>query len=203
MTSMLPGRSAVGEPTRFEPPKLTVTPGLGLPGRSSVGLGALADAREEGRRAALAEVDALIEEHRCARADAERAGRTLQSAVQQLRAFDAETLAEVQEQVVALAVALAESIVGREVRSFDDVARAAVDRALALAPDRGPAVMRVDPADVGAVTAWVEDGRRTGDVSVVADPTVGRGGCTVEVGALLVDATIEAAIARLRATFDI
>lgn len=191
------------EPVRFEPPKLAVSTGIGRIGRATVGIGALNEAREAGRQEALAEVEQLIEQHRRGRLDAEHAGRSMHLAAQQLRALDAETLADVQHQVIALAVALAETIIGREVRAFDDVANEAAERALALVPDRGPVVLRVNPADRASIAEHVQAVQRPDEVTVVADPSIGRGGCTAQVGALLVDATVEAAIERLRGSFGI
>lgn len=191
------------EPVRFEPPRLAVTTGSGRIGRATVGIGALNEAREAGRQEALAEVDQLIEQHRRGRLDAEQAGRALHQAAQQLRIHDAETLTELQHQVVALAVALAEAIIGREAETFDDVALEAAQRAMALAPDRGSMVLRVHPADRAAVTELADANQRPDEIVVVADAAVGRGGCVAQVGALLVDATVEAAIGRIRAAFSI
>lgn len=195
------GRSS--EAVRFEPPKLAVSTGMGRIGHATVGVGALNEAREAGRQEALAEVEQLIEQHRRGRLDAEQAGRAMRAAADQLRMLDVETLADVQHQVIALAVALAETIIGREVRAFDDVAVESAERALALVPDRGPMVLRVNPADRATVAAHVQTVERPDEVSIIADPSIGRGGCTAQVGALLVDATIESAIERLRASFGI
>lgn len=195
------GRSS--EAVRFEPPKLAVSTGMGRIGHATVGVGALNEAREAGRQEALAEVEQLIEQHRRGRLDAEQAGRAMRAAADQLRMLDVETLADVQHQVIALAVALAETIIGREVRAFDDVAVESAERALALVPDRGPMVLRVNPADRATVAAHVHTVERPDEVSIIADPSIGRGGCTAQVGALLVDATIESVIERLRASFGI
>lgn len=191
------------EPVPFEPPRLAVSTGAGRIGRATVGIGALNEAREAGRQEALAEVEQLIELHRRGRLDAEQAGRSLQQAAQQLRLQDAETLVDLQQQVIALAVALAESIIGREAETFDDVALEAVQRAMSLAPDRGAMVLRVNPADRNTVAELAQAMQRPDEVTVVADAGVGRGGCVAQVGGLLVDATVEAAIGRIRAAFEI
>jgi hypothetical protein len=70
---------------RFEPPRLSSS-GTGRTSRASVGVGALNEAREEGRQQALAEMELLVEQHRRSKLDAEQAGRALNAAAMQLRA---------------------------------------------------------------------------------------------------------------------
>lgn len=201
MSSAPMGRTS--EPMRFEPPRLAVSTGAGRIGTATVGIGALNEARAAGREEALAEVEHLVEQHRRARLEAEQASRVLGQAVQQLRMHDMETLEEVSSQVVALAVALAESIIGREAQSFDGVVLDAVHRALEMAPDRGPLILRVNPADRDVVAELAATVQRPDEVTVLVDQGVGRGGCVAQVGALLVDASVEAAIGRIRAAFEI
>jgi flagellar assembly protein FliH len=188
---------------RFEPPRLAVTTGVGRIGKATVGTGALNEARAAGREEAFAEVEQLIEQHRRGRLEAEQASRVFNQAVQQLRGHDVETLEEVKRQVIALAVALAESIIGREAESFDGVVLEAVQRAISLAPDRGVLVLRVNPQDRDTVAELAQTVQRPDEVTVLADPTVGRGGCVAQIGGLLVDASVEAAIARIRSAFEI
>lgn len=189
------------QPMRFEPPRLS-SAGAGRISRASVGIGALNEAREEGRQQALAEVEQLVEHHRRSRLDAEHAGRSLNAAAMQLRLMDQETLADLQSQVVALAVALAEEIIGREVRTFDDVVLTAAERAMSLVPDRGAVLLRVNPADRGAVQEFVMSADQRQDIEVLGDPSIERGGCVAEVGPLLVDAQIRSAIARINAALQ-
>ena len=193
--SVQPIQPAV-QPMRFDPPRLS-SAGTGRVGRASVGIGALNEAREEGRQQALAEMEHLVEQHRRARLDAEQAGRSLNAAALQLRLMDQETLADLEQQVVALALALAQEILGREVRAFDDVAISSAMKAMSLTPDRGPCVLRVHPHDRAAVVGYVSAADQRQDVEVVADPGVERGGCLAVAGPLLVDAQITSAIARI------
>jgi flagellar assembly protein FliH len=181
---------------RFEPPRLS-SAGTSRVSRASVGIGALNEAREEGRQQALAEMEHLVEQHRRARLDAEQAGRALNAAAMQLRLMDQETLADLEQQVVALALALAQEILGREVRAFDDVAIGSAMKAMSLTPDRGPCMLRVHPQDRAAVVSYVSAADQRQDVEVVADPGVERGGCLAVAGPLLVDAQITSAIARI------
>lgn len=181
---------------RFEPPRLS-SAGTSRVSRASVGIGALNEAREEGRQQALAEMEQLVEQHRRARLDAEQAGRSLNTAAMQLRLMDQETLSDLEQQVVALALALAQEILGREARAFDDVAVGAAVKAMSLTPDRGPCVLRVHPSDRAAVTSYISAADQRQEVEVVADPGVERGGCIAVAGPLLVDAQITSAISRI------
>jgi flagellar assembly protein FliH len=189
-------------PMRFEPPRLN-SAGTGRISRGTLGVGALNEAREEGRQQALAEMENLVEHHRRARLDAEHAARTLVSAAQQLRTFDQELLEDVEQQVVALAVELAESIIGCELRAFDDLSIASARKALSLSPDRGEAQLRVNPADRTLVAEALEGSDRPGGISVVGDGSVERGSCVAMVGPLLVDAQIRTAVARIRDTLGV
>ncbi len=96
-------------------------------------------------------------------------------------------------QVVHLGVELAVALAGRELALADEPARAALERALALAPDSPTVVARMHPSDV-ALADWDRPG-----LEVVADHTVEPGGCIVEAGDTTVDAQLSGAVERLRA----
>ncbi len=71
-----------------------------------------------------------------------------------------------------------------------------------MVPDRGDVVLRVNPTDLAAVLdSAVVMGHRAGDVQIVADASVQRGGCTALCGALQVDAQLPAVFDRLREVF--
>jgi flagellar assembly protein FliH len=183
---------------RFEPPRLSSS-GTGRISRASVGVGALNEAREEGRQQALAEMEHLVEQHRRAKLDAEQAGRALNAAAMQLRLFDQETLGELEQQVVALALAVAREILGREARTFDDVVLGSVMKAMSLTPDRGAVVLQVNPADRASVLEYLASADHRQEVDVVSDHGVERGGCIAANGPLLVDAQIRSAVERIAA----
>lgn len=147
---------------------------------------------EEGRAAGQAEA---MREFRELLAPALAA---LDAARAQLLARDAVALTEIEGQVTALAVHVAEAVVGRELAAVDGGVLDAVQRALQLAPERGAVLLRLHPADVELVeaTPGVVPGR---DVTLVADPAVERGGCVVDVGACRIDAQVGPALARVRA----
>ena len=71
-----------------------------------------------------------------------------------------------------------------------------------IVPDRGDVVLRVNPTDLAAVLeSAAVMGHRAGDVQIVADGNVQRGGCTAVCGALQVDAQLPAVFERLREAF--
>lgn len=191
----------------FEPPKLASIGG-GRISRSATEVGALGEARAQGRAEAMAELDSVIEGHRRATTDAAAASQSLAGALDQLHRTDLTRVHDVEQQVLRLALALAEEIVGREIRTDDGLVVAAATRALSLAPDRGPVLLRVNPADVAAVraaldleTAETPAGHLSSTVQVMADPSIERAGAVAEVGPLRIDAQISSAIARIREAF--
>lgn len=116
--------------------------------------------------------------------------RRLTQTIEELSAFRAEVIRRTERQAVQLVLALAERVVGREV-SLDrgiliGMARAALDRL----GEFGSATIRLHPDDYNAVAIGrtLEDGQ----VRVVADPQVGRGGCRVQSDYGFMDASPEA-----------
>jgi flagellar assembly protein FliH len=152
--------------------------------------------RREGREAGMAEAHAAVEAAVAARVSAALAA--LDDAHAVLRQTDAVALADIERDVVDLAVGLAEAIVGHEVAAATDPGADALRRALQLAPSRGTAVARLAPADIErlAEVATIAPGRA---VEIVPDPSIASGGCIVEVGSTQVDATVDGALDRARA----
>lgn len=143
---------------------------------------------EDGRIAAVAD----------AQADLSFALTALHAAIEDLHRRDTLGLATMADETVALALAIAESVIGREIDAAIDPGRDALARALALAPDRGAAIARFHPEDLARLgdVAPIAGGR---EVSLLADPLVERGGCVLDVGPARVDAQISPALARIRA----
>ncbi|CAB4577866.1 MAG: FliH/SctL family protein [Actinomycetes bacterium] len=189
------------QPLRFEPPKLATTNG-GRMARDPADEAALAEAYAAGRREAEAELAVAVDAHRRATEQQQYAAAALANALDRIEHVDLGTLHDFQQQVLSLAVALAEELVGRELQAFDDVVLANVERALSLVPERGDVVLRVHPTDLaGVLEGAAMMGHRAGDVQVVADPSVQRGGCVASCGPLQVDAQFDGALARLREAF--
>ena len=164
---------------------------------------AAAEARVEAEMRAGFEAgyaEGLQEAHRQAAADraavAARAAVLLDElarAVQDLHARTAAEIGAVEDAIVDGALALAEAVLGREADEARH-ARDAVARALALAPRNLDVAVHVHPADAGLLdAATLPPG-----VTVVADPTVDRGGCLAEVGDCTIDARLGAALDRAR-----
>ena len=106
-------------------------------------------------------------------------------------------ITDVEQHVVTLALALAEAVIQREVAAAAAPGRDALLRALALAPERVDAVARVHPDDLATIgdlaPLTVER-----ELTLVADPSVERGGCVLDVGPCRIDAQITPAIDRVR-----
>ena len=196
-----PAAAPVLRPVRFSPPKLSVLDEQ-LAARNAPDPAAMDAAREEGRRAAEAVLASQVAAHRQATDAMQRATSVFANALDQIEHVDLGTLHDFQQQVLSLALHLAEEIVGRELRACDDVVLAAVERSLSLVPDRGDVVLRVNPDDLAVVLESTGSmGHRAGDVQIVADAAVGRGGCVASCGALQVDAQLPAVFDRLRDAF--
>ena len=113
---------------------------------------------------------------------------SLRAAVDEVRARDTLVLDGAALDLSRAALALAEAVIGREPTTGAD----ALTRALALVPPSSSPVARLHPDDIDGLD--VPDG-----VSVMADPSVERGGCLVDVEDTTIDAQLGPALARARA----
>lgn len=113
---------------------------------------------------------------------------SLRAAVDDLRCRDALVLDGAATDLALAALALAEAVIGREPMTGAD----ALVRALALVPPSSSPVARLHPDDLAGFD--VPDG-----VVVVADPSVERGGCLVDVEDTTIDAQLGPALDRARA----
>jgi flagellar biosynthesis/type III secretory pathway protein FliH len=153
---------------------------------------ALADAYERG----LAEGRAEGEQ---AASELLRAPMTaVESALAALRAGEERWAGALEDNICALAVAVARHIIGREVAADPGVVRALVRGAVAEFPADQPLRIRVCPQDLTAITAQglTEDslGR---SASWTADPTLSPGECVVEGRERIVDGRIDTALERV------
>lgn len=121
----------------------------------------------------------------------------LETAATTLTARQGTQVADVERSVTALAVQIAETILGRELAACDTAALDALTRALQLAPPRADATARLHPGDVATIG---ELGSLHADrtVTLIADPAVERGGCVLDVGPCRIDAQVGPALARVR-----
>jgi flagellar assembly protein FliH len=121
----------------------------------------------------------------------------LVAAAQDLQARDAVTLAELDDVVVGFAMDVARTVAGHELTTETDPGRAAIARAIGLAPDRGDVLVRLHPDDV-AMLGEIETLAPGRGITVVTDASVQPGGCLLDVGACRVDAQIAPALARVQ-----
>lgn len=171
---------------------------------------ALEAARREGYEVGLAEGDAAGRAQALAEAT-ERYARdqaSLTSALTELMTqFAAQReqfFVSARRDAVVLGVAIARRVISRLAELGDtagDAAAAACAEALALLRGASGAVVRVHPEDQAAVQQFAGDLARTmsvaGDVRVVEDASVGRGGCVVQAEDCVVDATAAGRVARI------
>jgi flagellar assembly protein FliH len=136
--------------------------------------------------------------------DAHRHVELLANLVEQLgreadafAARETTTRSEIEEQIVAAAMQIAEVLVGHELAQPDERGRDAIARAIALAPVHGDVTARLNPADIALLgdPATLAPGRV---LAIVADPSLTPGDCIVDVASCRIDARISAAIERAR-----
>ncbi len=120
------------------------------------------------------------------------------AAMQAANAFELER-GRLERGAVELAFALTKAILARELELSSSPGEEAIARAVSKSPSGGQLVVRLNPRDIE--TIGDEGGLDTG-MKIVADPSIGPGGCLLEVGTTVVDARIEAALERIRRVFD-
>ncbi len=121
----------------------------------------------------------------------------LENAALFVRAQLSDELDRLAKSATELALEIVEAVLQHEIALSANPGADAIARALALVPASTPAVARCNPADVellGEISHPL--------LSFVADPSVGRGGCVLDTGVTLVDARIEAAVARVKELLD-
>lgn len=141
--------------------------------------------------------DGLAQGTAAARSDAAFALTALTDAIEDLHRRETIGIHDVATEVVQLALEVAEAVIGRELALAKHPGRDALVRALALAPDRGAARARLHPIDIATLgdTTAATGGRQ---IDIVADESIERGGCILEVGATRIDAQLGAALDRVK-----
>lgn len=126
----------------------------------------------------------------------------LHGAIEDLARRDAAGLESLQREATELALAIAREVIGREVLTADNPGADALARALRFAPDRGVAVARLHPDDLELIST--SDRLATGrDVELIADRSVERGGCILDVGPARIDAQLTPALERIRTELEV
>jgi flagellar assembly protein FliH len=109
---------------------------------------------------------------------------------------------EVSEHLLALVVTLTHAVLERELSTDSELIKATLDEALmCLAESEAPLTVTVNPADKALVESLLEEKRLPAEL--VADTTMLRGGCRLDRGHALVDATIESRIRSLVETMGV
>lgn len=158
-----------------------------------------AEGRRAAERAALAEAEQYVVQRAAERAaeaaEHEQAVAALRLAAQRLDAATAKVCSAVETHAVEISLQLAEAVLGRELALAEQPAADAMRRALELMPSGTAVTVRLHPADRDGLdlAAFADH-----CVTVVADPTLRRGDALVETDVTVVDATVDAALARVR-----
>jgi flagellar assembly protein FliH len=161
--------------------------------------------------AAQAEGLATVQERRLqaeldrSRCEVSVAVSALEAATRQLVGRTAPVLDDVADTLLEAVVVLARAVLAAELTTMDDVALAALRRALAPLPQEGVVTVRLNPADldlsssleptsaVGADATTLVDGRT---VRLLADSSLRRGDAVAELDGAVVDARLESALNR-------
>lgn len=175
------------------------------------------------RRAAAAEREALDAEHQrqlqeayaAGVADGETAGRATEAtrlraalaaaegAAALLREGERRWTSALEENVAALAVAVARQVIGRELVGDAAALTDLVRRALSEFPLDQAIVVRVHPADLAALTVAANAGTAGDHVAPnretrwIADPNVPAGGCVLEGRERIIDGRVDTALERV------
>lgn len=117
--------------------------------------------------------------------------------VASLDAHQSPIFGDIDSSVARMAVQIAEVLIGRHLELGDFQALDAVQRAMALAPRRSDAIVRIHPDSTQGLPD-ISDAMPGGSVTVVVDPTIEIGGCIIEAGDRTIDAQLGPALQRLR-----
>jgi flagellar assembly protein FliH len=125
----------------------------------------------------------------------------LNDATTALRQREVTAMAAIELEVARAALAIAEELLGHELRHAPERARDAIAHALQFAPREGMVKAHLNPEDMTTVgdPETVAPGRA---LTIVADASLVPGDCVIEVAGSRVDASIGAALERVRALLD-
>jgi flagellar assembly protein FliH len=124
-----------------------------------------------------------------------------EAALEELREGEMRWTGSIEENVCALAVAVARQVIGRELVGDASSVVELVRQALAEFPVDQPIRIRVSPGDLAAMQSVQEGGllaiTRDRDARWLPDPLIGSGGCVVEGRERIVDGRVDTALERL------
>lgn len=118
----------------------------------------------------------------------------IQQLLDEMAAQRGAMLAQVESEIVALSLAIAEKIVGHVARTHDELILHMVQRAIAELPNTGPLLLRVHPDDAPTLEKYWQRGQngdeRSAEWRLVADAHIERGGCLIVCGSTTIDARL-------------
>jgi len=124
-----------------------------------------------------------------------------EAALDEVRQGEMRWTGSIEENICALAVAVARQVIGRELQCDADTVVELVRGALREFPVDQPIRIRVNPGDLLAMQALAEDGTptvaRDRDARWLPDPLIGAGGCVVEGRERIVDGRVDTALERI------
>ena len=144
-----------------------------------------------------------LEGEQAERARLRNAMQATERALEDLRAGEEHWTGNIEENLAALAVAIAKQVIGHAAQVDDAVVRAVVGKALQEFPIDQPLVIRVHPADLEALQGAERDGTAlpapvaAGEARWIADPRVTPGGALVEGRERIVDGRVDTALERV------
>jgi len=131
--------------------------------------------------------------------------QALQAATDDLRQSTMRVTDDIEDQILAAAVQLAEALLGRELRDPEVAAPAALARVLRLAPANEPVTVWLHPADHHTLTAPAGraligsvEGATGRGLTFEIDPELEPGDARARCGSTSIDARLSAGVARLR-----
>ncbi len=124
--------------------------------------------------------------------EAEYLGRLMSALTEPLEQLDR----EIEEELAALAIAVARQLIRRELKTDPGQIVAVVREALGLLPSsQRTATVTMHPEDAALVRSALKLDQTRVPWRIVEDPLIGRGGCRVETEVSRIDATVEARLA--------
>jgi len=152
-------------------------------------------AAEEGRRAAMLEIDAMVEQR------AASVLKAIDCAAAEIKQTKQAWLAHWESAAVRLSAAMAAKIVRGELRDRPEITLSLVREALELAAGSPDVRLKLNPSDFrslgGETRRIIESMPALGNAEVVADESVGPGGCLVETRFGAIDQRIEVQLDRI------
>jgi flagellar assembly protein FliH len=104
------------------------------------------------------------------------------------------TLVQVESEIVALSLAIAEKIIGHVAHTHEALIVHMVNRAIAELTSIGPLLLRVHPEDASFLEQFWQDKHKNDQEShqwrLIADPQIERGGCLIVCGSTTIDARL-------------